>query len=670
MTTVLRGAVSKEKRRYQVNGFDLDLSYITDRIIAMGFPSESVEAAYRNPYKETYRFLESFHKDHYKVYNLCSERGYEPSKFHDRVAKYPFDDHNAPPFTMIEDFCKDVESWLAADPRNIAAIHCKAGKGRTGLMICAYLLWTRDFETASEALSFYAAARTFNKKGVTIPSQVRYVHYLDEWLRKGRRMPGEAKRQIRRVTLCPSPKLPKDAEVYFTLAILEEKVYRSEPVTLAQALARGRELAKSEAAAATAGAAYSTREIAELGAVERLRQAMVEGGVSEEGLDDAFDFLTTYVSPESVATAAAADDAPLVFDIPEGGVALEGDIQLQVYAHGSNIFNVWFNTNFIRGNKVVFTKLEMDKALRDKKTFAPHFTCELSFDETSSAAATPAANEKESDAKDEKESEPEKKDGEEQALSLHERLVRPITVVGASSELPKTCSPAQPLNCLLMERGAGKKAPAGEADKVGEAAEVARELLARMINIYLRCGHLGYVLDDFVADVRNHPDFVALQRDTERLADVDLSTVKTDAQRKAFWINIHNLMALHALALTCWRKSPSKGHYINPKDYFQLTRDAKYSVGGSLFSILDVEQMMLRYGLPVPDTGAQGSYRLPKSPKEDPRLNYKLEQIDHRIPYALTLCTTVNIKNFKYHFLIIYYFNHFIYIILYYIYYL
>jgi len=81
---------------------------VLKNVIAMGFPSESVEAAYRNPYKEAYRFLESFHKDHYKVYNLCSERGYDPAKFHNRVSCYPFDDHNAPPFEMIERFCVDV----------------------------------------------------------------------------------------------------------------------------------------------------------------------------------------------------------------------------------------------------------------------------------------------------------------------------------------------------------------------------------------------------------------------------------------------------------------------------------------------------------------------------------------------------------------------------------
>lgn len=50
----------------------------------MGYPSESMEALYRNPFEKVFKFFEKFHKDKYKVYNLCSERQYDPSKFHNR----------------------------------------------------------------------------------------------------------------------------------------------------------------------------------------------------------------------------------------------------------------------------------------------------------------------------------------------------------------------------------------------------------------------------------------------------------------------------------------------------------------------------------------------------------------------------------------------------------
>ena len=41
--------VSKKKRRFRVDDFNLDLSYITHRLIAMGFPSNEREIVYRSP---------------------------------------------------------------------------------------------------------------------------------------------------------------------------------------------------------------------------------------------------------------------------------------------------------------------------------------------------------------------------------------------------------------------------------------------------------------------------------------------------------------------------------------------------------------------------------------------------------------------------------------------
>lgn len=119
-----------------------------------------------------------------QIYNLCSERSYDLEGLFKSVEVFPFDDHNPCALKLIEQFCASVDAYFAEDPSNVVGIHCKAGKGRTGTMIAAYLLHSGICTSAEEALNMFGRERTHDNKGVTIPSQIRYVHYYEALLRR------------------------------------------------------------------------------------------------------------------------------------------------------------------------------------------------------------------------------------------------------------------------------------------------------------------------------------------------------------------------------------------------------------------------------------------------------------------------------------------------------
>ncbi|KAM5288034.1 phosphatidylinositol 3,4,5-trisphosphate 3-phosphatase TPTE2-like [Ctenodactylus gundi] len=180
-----RRLVSENKRRYQREGFDLDLTYITDRIIAMSFPSSGRQSLYRNPIEEVARFLDTKHANHYQVYNLCSERTYDPKYFHYRVHRIKIDDHNVPTLKQMLLFSKEVQEWMAQDEKNIVVIHCKGGKGRTGTMVCTCLIASEHFLTAKDSTYYFGERRTDKSsstkfQGIETPSQNRYVGYFEK----------------------------------------------------------------------------------------------------------------------------------------------------------------------------------------------------------------------------------------------------------------------------------------------------------------------------------------------------------------------------------------------------------------------------------------------------------------------------------------------------------
>ena len=57
MITMIRKIVGGPKKRTVWKEMDLDLTYITDRIVAMAFPASGIEKTYRNSIKDVSKYL-------------------------------------------------------------------------------------------------------------------------------------------------------------------------------------------------------------------------------------------------------------------------------------------------------------------------------------------------------------------------------------------------------------------------------------------------------------------------------------------------------------------------------------------------------------------------------------------------------------------------------------
>lgn len=190
----MRRITGENKKRFisPTEDFDLDLAYITPRLIGMSVPSTGCMSFYRNPISEVARFFEKFHRNRYVIANVCPEIPYPIDAFKTgRFFPFNVQDHTPP---LMGDFVKFIafaKEWLSADDDNVLAVHCRGGKGRTGSFCCAWLLYCQDVDDTPDALNFYAMRRTDMEQvhttkiqGVETPSQVRFLKHFEELLRR------------------------------------------------------------------------------------------------------------------------------------------------------------------------------------------------------------------------------------------------------------------------------------------------------------------------------------------------------------------------------------------------------------------------------------------------------------------------------------------------------
>jgi len=171
-------------------GIPLDLSYITERILVCSCPvSKFPQKLYRNSLNDLLNYMEIKHSDNWSLWNFKTENLDDYSWNHKllkgKLYHFPWPDHQAPPFQLLLNAVKSIHAFLLKDPKNVAVLHCKMGKGRSGLIATAYLI-VYGALTKSEACHLFTEKRMnlgFGE-GISILSQLKYLDYCSIYINR------------------------------------------------------------------------------------------------------------------------------------------------------------------------------------------------------------------------------------------------------------------------------------------------------------------------------------------------------------------------------------------------------------------------------------------------------------------------------------------------------
>jgi PTEN phosphatase family protein len=197
MLNKLRRTFMAENLRYRKNGFNLDLTYVTNNVIAMPLPGQGLEAKQYNNIADIARFFQKCHVTSagpsFLIFNVCAERTYPTRLFSNQVMHLPVD-KNSPP--LLESLCKFVKlanEWMETSSSNVIAVHDISGLTRTGTFIVCWLLYS-GFATKShtksaveDAIEWYSLKRVGVPKESSLeymPSKLRYFDYFNQTIEK------------------------------------------------------------------------------------------------------------------------------------------------------------------------------------------------------------------------------------------------------------------------------------------------------------------------------------------------------------------------------------------------------------------------------------------------------------------------------------------------------
>lgn len=122
--------------------------------------------------------------DNLHIFNACTKVHYKDDQSL-TLHHIPIRNHHACSLARIIAFTREAVEILTRDSAASILVHCKAGRGRTGMLICCLLLQLGICQTPADAVYFYTLKRMQHGSRESAPqrqSQLRYIEYYYRWM--------------------------------------------------------------------------------------------------------------------------------------------------------------------------------------------------------------------------------------------------------------------------------------------------------------------------------------------------------------------------------------------------------------------------------------------------------------------------------------------------------
>lgn len=188
---------------------DMDITYITSRIIIMPCPSEGLESTYKtNNIEDVKLYLESRHLPaKISIYNLgprTTPRLPPPIRTVEASSIYFPLSAKAPQLQAMYSLAEDMHGFLNSDSKNVIVVQGSGAAAAT--MVSSLLIYGNLITQPEDAIQIFAVKRSPpNIK----PSELRYLYYLGDIVRSTPHLPHNKSLTLLSLTVSPVPRMTK-----------------------------------------------------------------------------------------------------------------------------------------------------------------------------------------------------------------------------------------------------------------------------------------------------------------------------------------------------------------------------------------------------------------------------------------------------------------------------